>query len=145
MPYDLHLHFIDRIVRTNADSLDLTSKHLTKQQECGDLEQDTLECLEAYGARRGHKLCKEFLDDYTECMFHFMQVSFFLSWKTYQILFDRSILTPILFISKIQKERSFQMKRERLKQVMRGERKPLEVFDPIKPPRDSYQSGPFYN
>ncbi|OTF70881.1 NADH:ubiquinone oxidoreductase-like protein [Euroglyphus maynei] len=116
MPYDLHLHFIDRVIRSNADSLDITSKHLVKQQECGDMEQDTLECLEAYGVRRGHKLCKDFLDDYTECMLQFMQ-----------------------------KERNYLMKRERLKQVMRGERKPMEVFDSIKPPRDSYQTGPFYN
>lgn len=37
------------------------------------------------------------------------------------------------------------MKRERVKQVLRGERKFLEVYDDIKPPRDSFQYGPFYN
>ncbi|KAH7646446.1 NADH dehydrogenase (ubiquinone) 15 kDa subunit [Dermatophagoides farinae] len=116
MPYDPHLRFIDRVVRTNADSVDISSKTLQKQQECGDLEQDTLECLEAYGVRRGKKLCNDFLEDYKECMLQTMQ-----------------------------RERNFLMKRERLKQVMRGERKPMEVFDPIKPPRDAYQSGPFYN
>lgn len=37
------------------------------------------------------------------------------------------------------------MRRERIKQVLRGERKPFELLDKIKPPRDSYQKGPFYN
>lgn len=77
MPYDPHLRFIDRVVRTNADSVDISSKTLQKQQECGDLEQDTLECLEAYGVRRGKKLCNDFLEDYKECMLQTMQVSLF--------------------------------------------------------------------
>lgn len=116
MPHDLHFVFIDRIFRSNAESLDFAAKDPAKQQECGDFEQDSLECLEAYGSRRGKKLCKNFLDDYRECMFNFLQ-----------------------------RERVFQMKRERIKQVLRGERKAFELFDPIKPPRDSYTYGPFYN
>lgn len=58
---------------------------------------------------------------------------------------NRSLDIYCSFYFKQQKERNYLMKRERLKQVMRGERKPMEVFDSIKPPRDSYQTGPFYN
>ncbi|KAI7690280.1 hypothetical protein SSS_03557 [Sarcoptes scabiei] len=116
MPIDLHLPLIDRVFRTNVDGLDFAMRDYNTMIHCNTLEQDALECLEAYGSRRGSRLCKEFIADFTECVTQFYQV-----------------------------ERVTQMKRERIKQVLRGERKPMEVFDSIKPPRDSFQHGPFIN
>ncbi len=47
-----------------------------------------------------------------------------------------------LFYSKLQ--RVTEMKKERIKQVMRGERSLNNFYDKVKPPRDSLQFGPFH-
>jgi len=87
-----------------------------RYQECNELEQDAIDCMNAYGVKRGSKLCESYLLDYKECTMQLMQ-----------------------------KVRSNLMRRERLKQILRGERKLIDCFDSIKVPRDAYQTGPFYN
>ena len=37
------------------------------------------------------------------------------------------------------------MKIERARQLMRGERKVGEFWDDIRPPKDAYRTGPYYN
>lgn len=66
--------YLDAIVNTNFNTLEIVKRDPTKVKECGDLELDTLECMQAYGRRRGIKLCKNFLEDYRECVGSFMQV-----------------------------------------------------------------------
>lgn len=73
--FDLNSLFIDAIIRTNADAIDFVETDRVKNRECGELELDALECLEAYGARRGRKLCTTYIDDYKECMLNFIQVT----------------------------------------------------------------------
>lgn len=77
MPLETTHLFIDQFLRTDAENIEYGSKNVHKIGECGDLEQDTIECLEAYGSRRGLKLCKDFLDDYKECVNQMFQVSNF--------------------------------------------------------------------
>lgn len=74
MPIDLHLPLIDRVFRTNVDGLDFAMRDYNTMIHCNTLEQDALECLEAYGSRRGSRLCKEFIADFTECVTQFYQV-----------------------------------------------------------------------
>lgn len=41
---------------------------------CAEFQMNAAECLEAYGAKRGRRVCKPFLDDYTECLHSYIQV-----------------------------------------------------------------------
>lgn len=66
--------YVDAILKSNITSFAVLHRAITKVKECGDLEMDALECLEAYGSRRGHKLCSNFVADYRECVRNFMQV-----------------------------------------------------------------------
>lgn len=63
------------LVRPNADLMVIFGKDLGKARECGELEMDALECMEAYGVRRGYKLCHSYIEDFRECMKQFIQVS----------------------------------------------------------------------
>jgi len=82
---------------------------------CAEFQLNAIECLEAYGAHRGRAHCQNFLDDYVECLHGFNQL-----------------------------QRVTEMKKERVKQVMRGERSVNNFYDRVKPPRDSLQFGPFH-
>lgn len=62
------------LFRTNLDVMVLSGKNRTKHRECGDLEMDAIECLEAYGATRGKKICDKYILDYKECFYQFIQV-----------------------------------------------------------------------
>lgn len=48
---------------------DLTGSLINHQSydKCGTMEMNMMECLEAYGAERGKKMCKDLIDDYNEC------------------------------------------------------------------------------
>ncbi|CAG2115317.1 unnamed protein product [Medioppia subpectinata] len=82
---------------------------------CAEFQLNAVECLEAYGAKRGRRVCSRYLDDYQECI------------RGYK-----------------QSQRVNEMTKERLKQVMRGERTLDNYHDKVKPPRDAYQFGPFH-
>ena len=41
---------------------------------CGDFQLNAVECLEAYGAKRGRRLCRPYLEDYVECLYSYKQV-----------------------------------------------------------------------
>ncbi|XP_054153564.1 uncharacterized protein LOC128952234 [Oppia nitens] len=82
---------------------------------CAEFQMNAFECLEAYGAHRGRKVCLNFLKDFFEC--------------TYGLA---------------QGQRANEMTKERLKQVMRGERSLADFHDKVKPPRDAIQWGPFH-
>ncbi len=62
------------LFRSNLDVMNFTSKCRSKHRECGDLEMDAIECLEAYGATRGKKICDNYIRDYQECFFNHIQV-----------------------------------------------------------------------
>ncbi|XP_005176323.1 NADH dehydrogenase [ubiquinone] iron-sulfur protein 5 [Musca domestica] len=48
---------------------DLTGSLINHQtyDKCGEMEMNMMDCLEAYGADRGKKMCKDLIDDYNEC------------------------------------------------------------------------------
>lgn len=48
---------------------DLTGSLINHQtyDKCGELEMNMMDCLEAYGAERGQKMCKDLVDDFNEC------------------------------------------------------------------------------
>jgi len=74
-----------QFLRSPADVANIYGKDRGKARECGDLELDALECLQAYGARRGLKLCENYVLDYKECMFQAVQVSYPLQILTKQL------------------------------------------------------------
>ncbi|XP_067135244.1 NADH dehydrogenase [ubiquinone] iron-sulfur protein 5 [Centruroides vittatus] len=43
-------------------------------RRCRDFEMNVVECLEAYGLRKGKKKCKDEIDDYNECTFALKQL-----------------------------------------------------------------------
>lgn len=61
-------------LRSNADLYNFFGRPREVNRECGDLELDALECLEAYGARRGTALCASYVSDFRECATMVMQV-----------------------------------------------------------------------
>ena len=129
------------LFHANTDVIDPMSKTRLKQRECGDLEMDALECMNTYGFLRGNKLCTSYVQDYRECVRQLAQVSVIPpAFQSPVLNINSFITTPIR-----QVQRVAIMKRERVKQVLRGERKMSEIYDSIQPPRDAFQFGPFYN
>ena len=49
--------------------MDLTGSLINHQTygRCEDFEMSVMNCLEAYGAERGAKKCKDLIDDFHEC------------------------------------------------------------------------------
>lgn len=76
------------LMRTNADVASFYGRPREKMLECGDIELDALECLEAYGSRRGRVLCDKYIQDFRECMKQYIQVSpFFYQSSSYSEFF----------------------------------------------------------
>lgn len=50
-------------------------RELGERSKCSDFELNAKECLEAYGAVRGARYCKDFLEDWYECGYQWKQVS----------------------------------------------------------------------
>src|SRR6266516_2670572 len=43
-------------------------QYLGTKSRCADFEMNALECMEAYGYYRGIKTCKDYIDDWNECV-----------------------------------------------------------------------------
>ena len=72
---DISLSYVTPLFRSNADVVNMFIRNRRDALECGELEMNALECLEAYGLRRGHKLCSNFVNDFRECVFGHIQVT----------------------------------------------------------------------
>ncbi|RWS13276.1 hypothetical protein B4U79_10355 [Dinothrombium tinctorium] len=99
---------------------EITSQHPNNQfrkrtyvPPCTELEMNMVECIEAYGIPASHHMCQAYINDFGECVHHEMAM-----------------------------RRSQIMQRERVKQILKGKRKPSEVFGP-KPDPNAYLPGPF--
>lgn len=68
---------------------------------CSEIEMNTVECLEAYGVTKGMTKCAQYMEDLRECRY-----------------------------SRYRQLRYTAMKLERQKQILKGERKPSEMFMP---------------
>ncbi|XP_023298087.2 uncharacterized protein LOC111680646 [Lucilia cuprina] len=80
---------------------DLTGSLINHQtyDKCGELEMNMMDCLEAYGAEKGKKMCKDLVDDFNECFTMHKQMLRFQA-----------------------------MRSERMKQYWSGDRKKEELF-----------------
>lgn len=46
----------------------------TLKMPCSDFQMNSIECVEAYGAVRGRRVCRKYLEDFAECMYNNKQV-----------------------------------------------------------------------
>ena len=97
-----------------STTTDNQMRALTRVSRCSEFQLNFFECLEAYGARAYANKCKDFYNDYLEC-------------------------------GRARKQELYveEMRRERIRQVVRGERKPTEFWGK-KIPADAFQDGPFH-
>ena len=84
-----------------------------EKPRCGEMELNALECLESYGWSRGERYCKDYMDDFSECVS------------------QRKTMRRIML-----------MRRERIRQTVNGDRKPSEYWGYL-PNRDSYIRNSF--
>lgn len=86
-----------------------------RRSKCSELELNTVECLEAYGMTKGATKCAQYMEDLNECRYQ-----------------------------RIRLARFFAMRRERQRQVLRGERKLQDYYaERTKYDYDAYFSDVF--
>ena len=79
------------IMRGPGDLMNMNHRNDQAVRRCSDMEMDGLECMAAYGALRGRKVCKTLVEDYKECVRSLIQVSIhtgFLFQVRFELIFE---------------------------------------------------------